>query len=561
MRNSFITSVLSASLLVTCLTGASLSPSPVLGTHAGEAQLLFLGDLMVGRYIGDSMSNHGFDAPFTSIKGFVSSADVAVGNLEGPLVDTSARTLPTPYPNLPNLAGDLRAAGALSRAGLDVLSLANNHTYDTGLDGLQSTVNALQASGITPIGLQNAGSQRPVLREVHGVKIAFLAYTTVLNSQLAMPAISYLDPDDPDHRARLTAEVSDARRNSDVVVLVMHWGTEYALQPDIEQREVSRLAADAGADLIVGAHPHVAQGLDHLPGPNGRTALVAYSLGNALFDQQASLETRQGLALMCNVDRNGVKTARLIPIETQRGPDGYSVQLAGDASGQPTLYRAASSTPPGLQWKAVWDATAQREPGLSLAYRRPFSEGATVQASIADLGMDSPAYIELRDSVLTVSTQDASGRTKVGWQSEPDWRVTAYTVGDANADGRPDLAYSLWKRALISHRPDAGGLAVDLEGGDMLPHIYINSWREGEMRPLWHGSPQHSPVLTVAVASIGKYHKPVLATLASNNSLKERAPGPLRIWEWVGGFGYELVSQLPGAYSEMWGDGDVLMFR
>ena len=537
-----------------------MASGPGVAQDAGEAHLIFVGDIMPGRYVGSSMAAYGYDPPFAGVKSMLSGADIAVGNLEGPIVPTGAFAIPRPYPNLLNLTGDARLAGALQRAGFDLLSVANNHTYDSRFEGLKATVSALQSAGIEPVGIDGNDGQVAIVREVRGLRIAFLGYTSVLNLWLkreaGMPFISYVNPNVRADRERMSKEVARARKGADVVVLVMHWGTEYKTQPNAAQKQLAQVAASAGADIVVGSHPHVVQGMDTITA-NGRTTLVAYSLGNALFDQMGNIETRQGLALECTVDRNGVRSARLIPLEIRPSRTGYAMRVADDASGQATLYRAAWSTPVSLLWTAVWDAQ-RGQPGIALAYRR---SSDAVRTSEEDLGIGRPTRVELRDGVLAVSAKDASGVYKVVWRSEPGWNITGYTVGDADGDGRPELVYTLWKRALASNRPAGGGLEVDMNGGPMLPHIYVNGWREGAMRPVWHGSPRPAPVLAVAVAPVGKAHKPLLAALESGDPTQEKIPGRVRIWQWTGGFGYELAADLPGGWSEMWSDGRILLMR
>jgi hypothetical protein len=104
-------------------------------------------------------------------------------------------------------------------------------------------------------------------------------------------------------------------------------------------------------------------------------------------------------------------------------------------------------------------------------------------------------------------------------------------------------------------------MSVEQEGGDLLPHIYVNGWRDGAMRPVWHGSPRPAPLLDVAVAPVGKGGKPLLATLESDDPKAEKAPGQLRLWEWTGGFGYELAADVPGTYSQLWSDGRVFIVK
>lgn len=539
------------------LPGSPPMPVSLPNIDESEAHLLFVGDLMMGRYVGAQLAPGRYDAPFKAITPYVSPADLAIGNLEGPIVPTGAIAIPRPYPNLLNLTGDARAAPALARSGFDLLSMANNHAFDSGPKGITWTADALREVGIAPLGLDAGRGQQAVVREVHGLKIAFLAYTDIINIP-GTSGIAYINPGLQAHRERMASEIRSARKNADVVVVMMHWGTEYAVMPDKGQRELAQLAADAGADLVVGAHPHVAQGMEALSSASGgHSTLVAYSLGNALFDQQSRLELRQGLSLQCTLDRDGVKSARLVPLEITSGSAGYTMNVQDNAAGQPALQRAAQSTPAGLQWRALWDA-AQPAQGLALAYRRPASLGNAY--SMADLGISAPTRVQLDDGKLSVQAY-MSATWQTVWQTDPEWRVTGFTVGDANADGKPDLVYTLWKRRLVWERPPGGGMRVNQQGGDVLPHIYINSWKDGEMRPLWHGSPQPAPALAVGVAPIGKNGKPLLAVLESSDAQTERGPGHIRLWEWTGGFGYELAATLPGLYSEMWSDGRQLVFR
>jgi hypothetical protein len=189
---------------------------------------------------------------------------------------------------------------------------------------------------------------------------------------------------------------------------------------------------------------------------------------------------------------------------------------------------------------------------------------------VENLGIGVPTRVELGYGRLSVSTYTtttnqanppAQPQWQTVWTSDPDWRVTGYSVGDADGDGTPDLVYTLWKHQQTTERPPSGGLRVNPTGGDLLPHIFINSWARGALNPLWHGSPRPAPILSAAPAPIGTAGKPLLAVLESSNPTVERAPGRLTLWDWTGGFGYELYSTLPGTYSEMWSDGRELIFR
>src|SRR5205085_2129182 len=147
------------------------------------------------------------------------------------------------------------------------------------------------------------------------------------------------------------------------------------------------------------------------------------------------------------------------------------------------------------------------------------------------------------------------------WTSDPNWKVTGYTVGDIDGDGSQELVYTLWKHSLTWGRAPDGGMLVDREGGELLPHIYINGWRRGQMAPVWHGSSRPAPVLSVAVVPVAKGGKPLLAVLESADKSVEKAPGKVSLWQWSGGFGFEIASSPTGTYSQLWGDGKVLLFK
>lgn len=525
---------------------------------AGQARLVFVGDIMLGRYVGSYLFRSGnYDAPFASIKPYLSSADLAIGNLEGPIVPRGVITIPLAAPNQLNLTGDARGSYALARAGFDLLSVANNHALDSGAPGLSYTVTYLRRAGIMPFGLDPgaaSGGQKPVVRVVHGLKIAFLGYTDIMNIP-GTSGIGFVRPGVQADLDRVAREVRAAKQSSDLVIVMMHGGIEYAVQPNSSQKAIAKTAADAGADLVVGAHPHVAQGMETISNP-GRTTLVAYSLGNALFDQESKPELRQGLSLEVTLDRDGVRTARLLPIQITSGRAGYVMNLCDNPSCTLALDRAVQSSSTEVKWQTLW--SAGQASGKTLAYRRIDTSN---RSSVEDLGLGMPTRVELKDGVLSVSACDRQSQWHTVWQTEEDWRITGYAVGDANADGKPDLTYTLWKHSLTSERPEEGGIDVNMEGGPILPHIYINSWRDGDMKPLWHGSPRPAPLLGVAVPPAGNGGKPLLATLESNDPTVERAPGTLTLWEWTGGFGFELAATVPGAYSDVWSDGRVLLFR
>lgn len=193
-------------------------------------------------------------------------------------------------------------------AGFDVLSIANNHIWDYGADAVRDTLTILKDAGIGVIGggMNYQEAHAPLIKETSGVKIAFLGYTDLipssLDSKTARPVIAFLDID------RAISDVKEARKLADLVVVSLHWGNEYEITPNHNQERIAKSLIDAGAQLIIGHHPHVVQPIEEYGG-----GYIAYSLGNFVFDQNFSPETKKGLAL--KVILKNKKISQMMPVE------------------------------------------------------------------------------------------------------------------------------------------------------------------------------------------------------------------------------------------------------
>ncbi len=266
--------------------------------------LLFVGDIMLSRLIGDIMArNNDWRYPFLETADFLKNADITFGNLEGPI---SARG--TKVGSIYSFRSDPRAIEGLMYAGFDVLSIANNHIWDYGADAVRDTLTILKDAGIGVIGggMNYQEAHAPLIKETSGVKIAFLGYTDLipssLDSKTARPVIAFLDID------RAISDVKEARKLADLVVVSLHWGNEYEITPNHNQERIAKSLIDAGAQLIIGHHPHVVQPIEEYGG-----GYIAYSLGNFVFDQNFSPETKKGLAL--KVILKNKKISQMMPVE------------------------------------------------------------------------------------------------------------------------------------------------------------------------------------------------------------------------------------------------------
>jgi len=215
-------------------------------------------------------------ALFNSVKTIFDEADIVIANLEGPLYDGNDAIL-----GKCTIRGNTGWADVLKMAGIDIVSLANNHIMDHGKSGLFSTISVLDKKGIVTVG---AGTDigeacKPQFKEKNGYRVAVLARSSVIVESPsyageATPGVAFLEMEE------LVNNVITCRKQADAVVLLMHWGVEHYSYPTPAQRKQAKELIESGVDIIIGHHPHVVQGYERFG-----TGVAAYSLGNFLFHE------------------------------------------------------------------------------------------------------------------------------------------------------------------------------------------------------------------------------------------------------------------------------------
>ena len=283
---------------VLCVLGCS-PPSTVHSPQSSRSSLTLLavGDVMVGRAVEKKSGEHTVFYPLEPVQGYLKQADLTFGNLE---CAVTARGFAVS--KFYRLKADPSVVPALSAAGFDVLSLANNHTMDCGKLGLMETISSLHGAGILTVGAgQDAvEARKPAMAEVRGLKVAFLAFTDVPDGSGAFIARG--------DSSAIVEAVALVKKQADLVVISFHWGEEYATAPLEYQKKLAHAVIDAGACLVIGHHPHVIEGVERY-----RRGLIAYSLGNFVFDQHEE-RGKRGLVLACELSVLGVGKAVLAPV-------------------------------------------------------------------------------------------------------------------------------------------------------------------------------------------------------------------------------------------------------
>lgn len=234
-------------------------------------RLAAVGDIMLSSGYWGVASEAERQGLFDEVKPFLAEADIAVGNLEGPLTQCPAVAPPWRF----CLHGHPLYAQVLHSAGFGVLDLANNHIMDFGWEGVEETLDVLSKAGIRAFGagVNLAAARAPLRMSVAGMNVAFLGYNDV-PVRLPIYATDTRPGIAPAEIASMIQDVQAARRESDLVVVCLHWGQEMVGCPSPRQRRVARQLIAAGAGMILGHHPHVLQGIEQVNG-----GLVAYSLG------------------------------------------------------------------------------------------------------------------------------------------------------------------------------------------------------------------------------------------------------------------------------------------
>ena len=285
----------------------SVRPLPEVTTMAA------VGDIMLGRRVGD---RHRDDpgAPLKPLAKQLAAAEITVGNFESTLsADGSATQGGDSFAASPRVTPGLRAAG------FDLVSLANNHVGDYGDRALRQTLARFDSAEIETVGAGRdlTAARRPVIIERDGVRVGFLAVDSIGETPSATrtrPGTNRLNmpprtgPLNRSQLQRISSDIRALSKQVDVAVVLTHWGTQYTHRVESSQRIAARAFADAGADLVIGGHPHWVQGLEM-----AGSAVVVHSLGNFVFDMDFQTKTREGIFLEIVLWDGAVKAVEPVP--------------------------------------------------------------------------------------------------------------------------------------------------------------------------------------------------------------------------------------------------------
>jgi poly-gamma-glutamate synthesis protein (capsule biosynthesis protein) len=250
-----------------------------------DLQILFTGDLMFDRgirYYADKIGSNEFI--FNEIYPILANQDLVVSNLEGPITDNKSMSSGSAVGSANNyiFTFDKSVAKTLYSENIKLVNLGNNHILNFGKTGLASTERYLKEAGVDFFG--GPDDDRSIIKKVGDFKIGFISYNEFFGS-------ANLD------EAQTIAEIQNLKNKTDLIIVLPHWGIEYTTEPTQEIRDIAHQFINAGADLIIGSHPHVIQSIEDY---NGKK--IYYSLGNFIFDQYFQENVRNGLGVIVKID-------------------------------------------------------------------------------------------------------------------------------------------------------------------------------------------------------------------------------------------------------------------
>ncbi len=292
-------------------TQTPTQPTSLSATSTHRLTLMAVGDIMLGRSIGELIETEGFEAPFLYTADTLKTADITLGNLECPLSNRGVAE-----DKIYAFRAPTEAVNALAYAGFDVVGLANNHILDYGPLALEDTLNHLASMGIHGVGagMDEAQAYQPTFVDINGLRLAFLAYADIApgnydylswEASLDKAGIAWA------HSQRISKGVRAAKEKADVVIVLVHNGYEFVETVSRFQQETAKLAIDSGASLVIGSHPHVLQRIE--PYDEG---LIVYSLGNFVFDNFL-FPPNYSAILKVEITTAGVESYELIDVVVQ----------------------------------------------------------------------------------------------------------------------------------------------------------------------------------------------------------------------------------------------------
>ncbi|MCX7747780.1 MAG: CapA family protein [Clostridia bacterium] len=264
--------------------------------------LSFMGDVLLDGHVATLVNQKGADFILSDVKPVLDESDISMVNLECPVSEKGAKARDKQY----TFRAKPESLNVLTSGGIDIITLANNHILDFGREALLDTIQYLGEKGIHSVGAgENTDeASKPFYIEKNGLKVAFIASSRVIPNTTWAASKNSPGVATTYNPERLLKEIESAKSQADIVVVYIHWGEELKEQPAKYQKNLAKAYIDRGADIVLGSHPHVLQGLEYYKGK-----VIAYSLGNFIFTNYK----KDTMILKIESDKEGIQKVQVIP--------------------------------------------------------------------------------------------------------------------------------------------------------------------------------------------------------------------------------------------------------
>lgn len=478
--------------------------------------LIAVGDIMPSRRVAKKIKEKGLDFPFDKISDYFQSGDIVFGNLESPI--TKGRVIRSDEMVFRAEPG---IEIALRDAGFNVLSIANNHTPDFRTKGIKDTLKYLESAGIAfaGAGMNSAEANKPAIIKRNGLTFALLAY----NDSDVVPKF-YGASETRAGTALMNIEtmaesVRAAKEKSDFVIVSMHSGYEYKPKPNKRQTEFAHAAIDAGAELVIGHHPHVVQTMEKYKGK-----YILYSLGNFVFDQLWSQATREGLIAEITFDDEGVRRIEFLSVYNS---ENYQPSIIDGERAEKIIGR--------LKFKFTerkifaWDKSLNtfKERTRKAVYNdRKYQRARLKKSCFADL--DNNSHLEqcvMKDGALKIYHG-----TILIWESPDNWWVDDFQIADSTCDGIMNINISTWRAGNFgSSKP----LWVEENDMSIRNHFFVMKLENGAVKPVWMSSNLPVPNREFAFADVDLDGRQELVVIEGEyDDENQRAGNHVAVWQW-----------------------------
>ncbi len=299
-----------------------------------KVTLIAVGDIMLSRNVEQKMiSKNDWLYPFRETHQITTTGDIVFGNLESPLIEG-----PIVQTGQMSFRANPKAVEGLKFGGFNILSLANNHMKNQGSQGIERTIEVLNEKGLKHVGagLNAEQARQPAILEINGIKFGFLAYLDSAFTPASYEATTSRSGSPFMNEQTLIDDLKKLKPRVDVMIVSMHAGAEYMLTPNEKQKNFAHTAIDHGASLVIGHHPHVVEPIERY-----NDGYILYSLGNFVFDQMWSEETRQGAIATVTFQDKTVSEIKLTPIKIY---DYAQPRILTDAEGEAIIKRMTDFT-------------------------------------------------------------------------------------------------------------------------------------------------------------------------------------------------------------------------